>query len=535
MPSLRQILSRLFNKPSPKAEKKKSAPKPPKPKKPDPFLDAIQAYDERLTRFWSETMPATDSAKGEIAFLVTPWLGSAVPMFVLETALLVRRTGRRVRLILDDADISQNAMSEKHRAALRSLVQRASVHAEIIDVSSLPEEDGTSDMPAAKRMCENLAIWWERGESGSTAFFDRNPHAIERTAAHLAKVRKLMQSLRPHRTFIPGGFFGLSGVYRFIAQELTLGFTTFDGNAKMLMVSKDAIAGHRKDLGPLFKQVEQSLTPGEWNKVCAIADEELDKRMHKRDTIQYQVCESSATTTESYDILVPLNLRWDASSLDCELSFPSCTDWLVQLLDWVDKDGRFSICLREHPVGRLAIAKSADDYGPVIARFARLGKRLRHIKPEEPVNTYDLMRGCKLVLPYNSTVGIEAAMLGIPVIAHTTVYYRDMGFGWGTDSSDDYFRTIASVLEGSLVMSDDRRQKAHLAFYLTQCCSFLLSNFNCYEEPYARWVTMPPDEVLAEGGRSVVRALIEDGDVPMYLHQENMSREVATSASTSRG
>jgi hypothetical protein len=78
------------------------------------------------------------------------------------------------------------------------------------------------------------------------------------------------------------------------------------------------------------------------------------------------------------------------------------------------------------------------------------GRRLRLIDAQSDVNTYDLLRSCKVVLPYTSTIGIEAAYQAKPVLTSTKCYYAGMGFTWDPDSPEAYFDLLKKILEGEI-------------------------------------------------------------------------------------
>ncbi len=58
----------------------------------------------------------------------------------------------------------------------------------------------------------------------------------------------------------------------------------------------------------------------------------------------------------------------------------------------------------------------------------RLPEHIRLIGPREKVNTYDLIEVADLGLVYTTTVGMEMAMKGLPVIVAGQTHYRGRGF-----------------------------------------------------------------------------------------------------------
>ena len=66
--------------------------------------------------------------------------------------------------------------------------------------------------------------------------------------------------------------------------------------------------------------------------------------------------------------------------------------------------------------------------------------RCRFVAAEDSVNSYDLLRSARLVLPFTSNIGIEAAAIGKPVLVSGAAYYADLGFVWSPALSGRLFR-----------------------------------------------------------------------------------------------
>ena len=179
------------------------------------------------------------------------------------------------------------------------------------------------------------------------------------------------------------------------------------------------IAAHLADVPSAFRSLRERLAPAERETVLAMGRAELDDRFNARDFRHFQVTPATGRDDLRYDIFVPLNIRWDSAALGRQRAFPSVADWLDAVLTWVGTKPGVTICIRQHPRERLDFAKGSDNLAPLLQRHAALGERLRFVAADEPLNSYDLLRHARVVLPHTSTVGIEAALLGLPVILGT--------------------------------------------------------------------------------------------------------------------
>ncbi len=481
-------------------------------KKPDAFLEMCALFEQRLERW-----PASKvvQSRGRIGVLVTPWLWTAVPLFTLEIALMLAREGFGVTVFFDTADIAQNAPLASHGAALKRILARLGSAVKIIDVATQPT--GNPDHPNAEAILQNNAIWRMRGEAKAGAFLERNPEAPARIAAHLGKVERMLREQPCDWILVPGGIFGLGGIYVGAARSAGVAFSTFDAAPGVLRVACDGIAAHLGDLPLAFATLQNEV---DGNRATELAEAELAERAAAKDFRQFQVAPATQRDDLRYDILVPLNIRWDSAALGRQRAFVSVEEWLIALLEWVGEHPPVSICIRQHPRERLDFARGSDDLAPLLSRFAHLGPRLRFVAASEPVNSYDLLRHAKVVLPHTSTFGIEATFLGKPVVLGTDCYYGGFGFVWSADERADYFARVEEAIAGKIEVSAAQRCAAGFAYFLTQRCAFVRSIFNPHAEQFEQWVKMPAAELWALPELADVRtALITRTPLAVVRHR----------------
>jgi hypothetical protein len=124
--------------------------------------------------------------------------------------------------------------------------------------------------------------------------------------------------------------------------------------------------------------------------------------------------------------------------------------------------------------------------------------RVRWIGAAEPVSTYDLIRAAKVVLPHTSTVGVEAALLGRPVILSARVYYDCFSFVRRPATREAFFALLGQALEGGLAVDEAMMAEACLVYFLTQQCAVMRTRFTAQNEDYARWIGTPPEALWQE-------------------------------------
>ena len=466
---------------------------PAKRKPHDAFLEMCGLYEARLKRF--PLPPRNASPRGKVGVLVTPWLSTGVPLFNLECALMLVREGFHVAALSDDSNVIRNNPTPEHSTAIAKILQQLMPSLDVVRVDRLPA--GEPDAATAQTILEQNAIWRMRGEAKADEFIDEHPNAVSEIATHIGRISRMLRELKLDWIFIPGGIFGLSGMYVAAARGTGTSFTTYDAAVGVLRLSQDSVAAHLGDVPRTFSELQARWQedPSEQARVLDMARAEIDDRTAARDFRQFQVAQATQRDDLRYDILVPLNIRWDSAALSRQRIFASVEQWLVALLDWVSARPDVSICIRQHPRERLGFAKGSDDLAPLLERYSALGERVRFVAAADEINTYDLLRHVKVVLPHTSTIGIEAAFLGKPVVIGTSVYYEDFGFVQRPATRDEYFAKIADALGGEIVVTEQQRAAAGCAYFLTQRCTLIRSQFNPHREQLVEWVTQEPEAI----------------------------------------
>jgi hypothetical protein len=131
-------------------------------------------------------------------------------------------------------------------------------------------------------------------------------------------------------------------------------------------------------------------------------------------------------------------------------------DWVSRTLQYFLGRPDVQLVIRVHP-GEL-ITEGQSIMSVIKAVVPVLPEHIHIIAPDEKVNTYDLMEISSLGLVFTTTVGMEMAMRGKPVIVIGDTHYRDRGFTLDPNSWVDYYKTIGSVLQKpeSYLLDEDK-------------------------------------------------------------------------------
>jgi hypothetical protein len=483
----------------------------PAPQKPDRFRGDAEAFATRCAA-WREIFteagkagkacgaaPSTKSipsTASTVAVVVSPWISTPVPFFSLECALALKRAGVTPTLLWDTTEIVGNVPNKKHRDIIAAVFPALPPDIPLLDVSHATIRPGEHDAGTARRIVYENAVRNVRGEMNIQQFFAAHPEAEADTQAHIARIRATLAAGRFDWLLTPGGIFGVSAIYVAVARELGIPFSTFDSGPGRLRLVHDGIAAHLADLPRAFEIVNRELTAAQKERAMQLGREELTKRAQGKDDRGFQVV-ALTEVEEKCDVLIPLNIRWDSAALSRQRLFASVEENIAAVLDWAASKPGLTVCIRQHPNERREHLRGSDNWEGLLARFGRMGERVRWIAAADPVNTYDLIRKAKVVLPHTSTVGIEAALLGRPVVLSTQVYYDGFPFVWNPATRNDFFALLEEAVAGGLAPGEEAREQAALAYFMTQQCAVMRTPFTPQNEDYAQWVRTPPEALWA--------------------------------------
>jgi hypothetical protein len=142
-------------------------------------------------------------------------------------------------------------------------------------------------------------------------------------------------------------------------------------------------------------------------------------------------------------VLLAANVIGDSLTLGRQVFTKSMTEWLQRSVAYFAARPDMQLVVRIHPGERYTKGPSVADV--VQQALPELPDHIHLVAAGDPVNTYDLVEIAELGLVYTTTVGMEMAMSGVPVIVAGETHYRAKGFTLDPDS----WRAYEAILERS--------------------------------------------------------------------------------------
>ncbi|MGI6250570.1 MAG: hypothetical protein ACOYKD_04320 [Anaerolineaceae bacterium] len=164
--------------------------------------------------------------------------------------------------------------------------------------------------------------------------------------------------------------------------------------------------------------------------------------------------------------LLATNVLGDSLTLGREKISPTMADWIVRTIEWFTSNPKVQLVVRIHPGELLTHGTSMSEV--IAAAFPILPENIHILQPGDKVNTYDLIEIADFGLVYTTTVGLEMAMDGIPVIVAGKTHYATRGFTFDPKDWPDYIKQLSQVAASpqNFRLSEQRIEQAWLYAYL---------------------------------------------------------------------
>ncbi len=144
-------------------------------------------------------------------------------------------------------------------------------------------------------------------------------------------------------------------------------------------------------------------------------------------------------------VMLAANVLGDSLTLGRDIFAASMTEWITKTVQYFAKRDDVQMVIRVHPGEKLV--PQAKSMGTVAREaLAEIPNHIHIIGALDKINTYDLIEIANVGLAYTTTVGLETAMNGRPVISCGETHYRGRGFTLDPNSWDEYYATLEKVL-----------------------------------------------------------------------------------------
>ena len=147
-------------------------------------------------------------------------------------------------------------------------------------------------------------------------------------------------------------------------------------------------------------------------------------------------------------VTVFTNVVFDTSQVHANANFSDMFGWLTEIKQVIDNNPQTYFVIRAHP-DEDRPGKASQESVANWVESERMNERsnLTFIGPSEYVDSYALIELSDLVLVYNSSIGLEASIMGKPVLAAGSARFTSAETVFTAPDRQSYLTLLNSLLE----------------------------------------------------------------------------------------
>jgi hypothetical protein len=273
---------------------------------------------------------------------------------------------------------------------------------------------------------------------------------MARNSEAASKALNWMKSEPPDVVIIPNGSILEMGIFYRVARYLGIPTTSYEfgeqRNRIWLALNKEVMRQETDDLWAVFR--DYPVSESELKRLRELFASRQKADLWKNFSRRWQVSPSrggeevrqSLNLDDRPVILLAANVIGDSLTLGRQIFSENMTEWLQRTVQYIAERSDLQLVVRIHPGERYTQGPSVA--GIVKQALLSIPENIRLIGADEKINTYDLVEIADLGLVYTTTVGLEMAMSGIPVVVVGQTHYREKGFTLDPSSWEDYFNLL---------------------------------------------------------------------------------------------
>ena len=230
--------------------------------------------------------------------------------------------------------------------------------------------------------------------------------------------------------------------------------------------------------------------------------------------------ESFLQKAAQFKQIIPVftNVIFDTSQPHANTVFDDMFDWLDMTLEVIKEHRDTLFVIRAHP-DELRVRKSSRETveGWVDSRNVRSEPNVVFVAPRETLSSYELIQKSKFVMVYNSTIGLEASIMGAAVLCAGKARFTQYPTVFFPQAVDEVKRKMKEFLDAEeiTVPAEFKRNARRFLYYQLFRTSLLFGDFlePSVRTTQARLKSFELDELLeADAVKVILDGVLDGGD-----------------------
>lgn len=292
----------------------------------------------------------------------------------------------------------------------------------------------------------------DMNDAGDKSLYDLR---IERNTFAAKAALEWMQTNNPDVVLIPNGLILEMGIVFRVARYLGIDAVTYEFNdqrEQIWLAQNSSIMRQETDY-LVDARCSQPMTDEMFERVADLENARRGARVWGKSKRLWQYVSSQGADATRKQVglddrpvvMLAANVLGDSLTLGRDIFAASMTEWITKTVQYFAKRTDVQLVIRVHPGERLV--PQAKSMGTVVKEaLPEIPSHIHVIGAMDNVNTYDLIEIANVGLAYTTTVGLETAMNGRPVISCGQTHYRGRGITLDPGTWDEYYATLEKVL-----------------------------------------------------------------------------------------
>ncbi len=278
---------------------------------------------------------------------------------------------------------------------------------------------------------------------------------FEKNEAFARMVYPWLLENKPDYIIIPNGTIQEMGVLYRIAKWMEIPVTTYEFGEQRkriwLAQNREVMRQETDDLWKVRRNIPA--TEEEMDKIRTMLSARQRADLWGNFTRRWQGSEKIGSEKIRQELnlddrpiaLLATNVLGDSLTLGRQVFSKNMAEWIERTVQYFAERKDAQLIIRVHPGEKLTHGQSMVDV--VNHLIPNLPEHIHLIKPEDSINSYDLVDIATFGLVYTTTMGLEMPMSGVPVIVAGQTHYRGRGFTNDPDSWVNYFKILGTALD----------------------------------------------------------------------------------------
>ena len=292
----------------------------------------------------------------------------------------------------------------------------------------------------------------DMNSAGDCALYDLR---IQRNTFAAKAAFEYLQTNKPDIVLIPNGLILEMGIFFRVARYLNIDAVTYEFNdqrEQIWLAQNSSIMKQDTDY-IVDARCHLPMTDDMYERLADLENARRGARVwgKSKRLWQYVSSQGAQETRKLLNlddrpvVMLAANVLGDSLTLGRDIFASSMTEWITKTVQYFAKRTDVQMVIRVHPGEKLV--PQAKSMGTVVREaLPELPSHIHVIGALDKINTYDLIEIADVGLAYTTTVGLETAMNGRPVISCGQTHYRGRGITLDPNTWDEYYSTLEKVL-----------------------------------------------------------------------------------------